>query len=59
MAHLDEADHVRDEEILFLRRMLGVLMGAVILGALAAILGGPAAVEALRAVQALAGTVTP
>jgi len=59
MSHLDEADKVRDEEIAFLRRLLGVLMGVAILGALAAIAGGPAAVEALQAVQALAGTVGP
>lgn len=59
MSHLDEADRVRIEEILFLRRLIGVLMGVAILGALAAVLGGPAAVQALQAVQALAGTVAP
>lgn len=59
MSHLDEADRVRIEEILFLRRLIGVLMGVAILGALAAVLGGPAAVQALQAVQAVAGTVAP
>lgn len=58
-ATIDEADHVRDQEILFLRRLIGVLLGVAVLGALAAILGGPAAVQALQAVQAVAGTVNP
>jgi len=58
-ATIDEADYVRDQEILFLRRLIGVLLGVVVLGALAAILGGPAAIKALQAVQGFAGTVGP
>jgi len=55
----DEADRVRDDEIRFLRRVVGILLAVAVLGALAAILGGPAAVQALQAVQAVAGTVGP
>jgi len=55
----DEADRVRDAEILWLRRIVGAQLGVILLGALAAILGGPAAVGALQAVQAFAGTVGP
>jgi len=58
-ATIDEADHVRDQEILFLRRLIGVLLSVAILGALAAIAGGPAAIQALQAVQTFAGTVGP
>lgn len=59
MPRRDEADRVRDDEILFLRQIIAVLVGVVVLGTLAAILGGPAAVQALQAVQAVAGTVAP
>jgi hypothetical protein len=59
MPRRDEADEVRDDEILFLRQIIAVLVGVVVLGTLAAILGGPAAIQALQAVQAVAGTVAP
>lgn len=54
-AHLDEADRVRDGIIAWQRRIIGFLLAVLVLGALTAILGGPAAVQALSAVQALAG----
>lgn len=57
--HLDEADRVREEEITFLRRCVSILLGVMMLGALAAILGGPAAVQALEAVQGFVGAVGP
>jgi hypothetical protein len=59
MPRRDEADEVRDDEILFLRQIIAVLVGVVVLGTLAAILGGPAAIQALQAVQAVAGTMAP
>lgn len=59
MPRRDEADEVRDDEILFLRQIIAVLVGVVVLGTLAAILGGPAAIRALQAVQAVAGTMAP
>ena len=59
MARLDEADRVREREIRWLHRLVAALLGVLVLGALTAILGGPAAVQALAAVQAFLGEVGP
>lgn len=54
----DEADRVREDVIDDLRdrldqrdTLIGAIVAVMLLGALAAILGGPAAVQALQAVQ--------
>lgn len=56
-SHLDEADQLREREIRYLRWQVRLLLGLVALGALTAILGGPAAVAALQAAQTFAGVV--
>ena len=46
MGRLDEADRVREREIRWLHRLVAALVAVLVLGALTAILGGPAAVQA-------------
>lgn len=56
---LDEADRVRDSAIRWQRRIIAALLAVLVTGTLAAILGGPAAVQALQALQGVAGLVSP
>ena len=53
-----DAERIQADEIRWLRLQLRGLLLLVVLGALVAILGGPAAVGALQTVQGLVG-VTP
>lgn len=55
MNRLDEADRVREGVIQWQRRVIWTLLGAALLGLLAAVLGGPASLQALQAVQSFAG----
>lgn len=55
MGRLDEADRVREREIRWLHRLVAALVAVLVLGALTAILGGPAAVQALQVVQGVIG----
>lgn len=56
---LDEADRERIGQIRWLRRLVAALLTVLVAGALTAIMGGPAAVQALQALQGIAGLVTP
>ena len=53
----DEADRVRDTVIAWQRKLIAILLGVLVVAALVAIVGGPASLEALAAVQAFVGRV--
>lgn len=55
----DEADRVRDNVIAWQRQIIALLLGVLVLAAIVAIVGGPASLQALAAVQAFVGGVSP
>lgn len=55
----DEADRVRDNVIAWERQIIALLLGVLVLAAMVAVVGGPASLQALAAVQAFVGGVGP
>ena len=55
----DEADRVRDNVIAWERKLIAILLGLLVVAALVAVVGGPASLQALAAVQAFVGGVGP
>lgn len=54
---LDEADRLRNDTIRWQRKIIGVLLTAVLVGMLVAVVGGPASIQALQAVQSFVGVM--
>ena len=52
---LDEADRVRDAEIIWQRKLIAILVSVLVLAALVAVVGGPASLQALTALQTFLG----